>query len=401
LNNIFPDQTEHFQDRFVDHFSEILANKKLFFSVWKNLHLSNSLIELTEICEQYDFVFFHTIEPLQMSRTIVANQELENFKYRDKLIFICSDQSDVLIAEYHQWCTQNNFTPLKIFQYNFISSYPSYAEMNEADILKSIKTPKTHYYLCLNNNFRWHRAKLVSDLYTHNLQHKGFISLGAHTDRLGAWHRGIEELIKVTDDPAVFQWYEQEKQNIPYCLDVYSDDPHEKFAMAKNLLPYVQHTCFSLVTEVWFGSQIERADAIADYAIETWENTPLLMKTNCMPSTVYVTEKSFKNFSSGLPFVVLGKPHTVKWLTQMGFDMYSEWIDHSYDAVENNQLRYQMLLSEVKRLCSIPLEDWQAMLTEMTDTIIKNYKRWQYTSNPLNYNPISPPELLREYVDNV
>lgn len=401
VDNIFPDQSEYFQERFVDHFLEVLGNKKLFFSAWKNLHLPEALTDLALLCEEYDFIFFHTLEPLQMSRIIVANQVLENFLYRDKIIFLCSDQSDKLLTEYQEWCTENNFTPLKVFQYNFISSYPSFANLEQTHILENLKKQKTRHYTCLNNSFRWHRLKLIADLYDNDLQHTGYISLGPGSNNINAWHGGAEEFIRVTDDHAVKKWYQQEKHNIPYCLDEFSDDPHTKFALAKDLVPYVQNSCFAIVSEVWFGSKFDRSDNIADCKIDAYENTPNVFKSNCMASTVYATEKCFKNFSCGLPFVVLGKPHTVEWLTRMGFNMYSDWIDHSYDAVEDNQLRYSMLLEEVKRLCSISLEDWQSMLSEMSDVIIANHNRWKYTSNPVNYVPISSPELLREYIDNV
>jgi hypothetical protein len=398
--NIFPDQTEYFYDRFSDHFPEILANKKFFFSIWKNLELPEALTELSTLCERYDVVFFHTIEPLQMSRIIVANQVLENFKYRDKIVFVCSDQSHKLLPEYHEWCAQHNFTPLQIFQYNFISSYPSKSYMDEKDILHSIAKTKSRHYISLNATFRWHRLKLVADLYAEKLNHQGYISV-APGDRVGAWHQGSEEFKTVCpDDLAVSDWYSQEKDNFPYRLDDFQEDPSVKFDTSKGLLPFVQDSCFAITTDTWFGSNAQRADNLTDYKIDTWQESGHLFKTNCFPSTVYATEKCFKNFSSGLPFVVLAKPYTVQRLTAMGFDMYGDWIDHSYDTVEDNQIRYNMLLDEIRRLCAIPLAEWQVMLTDMTDTIIANYRRWQYTSNPANYSPISPPELLREYVDN-
>ena len=400
MAGIFPNQSEHFQERFVDHFLEVLGDMKLFFSVWKNLHLPEALTDLALLCEEYDFVFFHTLEPLQVSRTIVANQVLEDFKYRDRIIFVCSDQSDTVISEYHQWCKENNFAPLKIFLYNFISSYPSYSYMEEADILESLVKPKSRHYVSLNCTFRWHRLKLISDLYTEKLNHLGHISLGPG-DRIGAWHSGSEEFIKVTGDPSVTEWYAQEKNNLPYRLDNFSDDPKNKFATGKGLLPFVQDACFSITSETWFGCRPHKADELSDFEVNTFQNEPFILRTNCMASTVYATEKCFKNFSSGIPFVVLGKPNTVAFLEKMGFNMYSDWIDHSYDAVEDNQLRYNMLLEEVQRLCSISLEDWQIMLSEMSDVIIANYRRWAYTSDPVSYTPISPPELLREYVDNL
>lgn len=396
---MIPNQTHFFTAQFINHFEDILRDKKIFITAWNVRSSDEYLTELIDICKQNDAIIFHTVEPLQVARIIAANSILEEFEYRDKLIFMCSDQSDTVIAEYHEWCSLNNFTPLKIFLYNVIAHYPASAMLTREQIADNNKTFKNKHFVCLNNSVRLHRVKMVADLYESGLHKKGYISASGDEEGTRFWHNYINYYVEhLPEYPTIERWYNKEKDNLPYLLDCGNmEEAHEKFAVPPKLVPYMVDSNFGIVTETWYGYSLDE-DTLDMYTPEAFNNTHIPRRTNCFPSTVFATEKSFKMFSTGMPFVTLAKPNTVKFLSEMGFNVFSDWIDHSYDSIKNNTERHNVAFAEIQRLCSLSLEDWHIIRSEMTEAILHNFDLWTKIYRTDTYKPISPPELLREYL---
>jgi hypothetical protein len=86
----------------------------------------------------------------------------------------------------------------------------------------------------------------------------------------------------------------------------------------------------------------------------------------------FLSEKSYKPFASGMPFVVWGQAKTVHALNTQGYIPFNKWIDQSYDDIMDDAKRLKSLMKEIKRLCSIPPETWSIMLKEMLPVIEQN-----------------------------
>ena len=73
--------------------------------------------------------------------------------------------------------------------------------------------------------------------------------------------------------------------------------------------------------------------------------------------------------------------HSLQHLRTQGFKSFSPWIDESYDEEEDCEKRFLMIVNEIKRLCSMSLEEIHEWYHEMEDILKHNWRRI------LNYNP--------------
>ena len=101
--------------------------------------------------------------------------------------------------------------------------------------------------------------------------------------------------------------------------DSFTEKGNELFAKV-DVQPYVR-TFFSLVTETEFTDG----------------------------SVHRITEKIVKPFCLGHPSLIVGNPHSIAFMTDLGFHDWSEEIDRSYEAELSPAKRFRMLLDEVMR----------------------------------------------------
>jgi hypothetical protein len=93
---------------------------------------------------------------------------------------------------------------------------------------------------------------------------------------------------------------------------------------------------------------------------------------NGIQPTPFLSEKSYKPFISGMPFVTFGQTGTVKALRKQNYNCYDKWINHDYDDIIDDAERFQAALDETIRLSLIPKETWSAMLNDMLPYIKSN-----------------------------
>ena len=93
---------------------------------------------------------------------------------------------------------------------------------------------------------------------------------------------------------------------------------------------------------------------------------------NGIQPTPFLSEKSYKPFISGMPFVTFGQTGTVKALRKQNYNCYDKWINHDYDDIIDDAERFQAALDETIRLSLIPKETWSAMLKDMLPYIKSN-----------------------------
>tara|TARA_R110001606_G_scaffold46094_1_gene118785 strand:- start:493 stop:825 length:333 start_codon:yes stop_codon:yes gene_type:complete len=79
-----------------------------------------------------------------------------------------------------------------------------------------------------------------------------------------------------------------------------------------------------------------------------------------------------KPFAMLQPFVQYGPKDNIKVLRMYGYQLFDDWIDHSYDDEEDDIKRLRMVLTEFDRLQKIPAETWSKMLQEMLSQLLHN-----------------------------
>ena len=88
--------------------------------------------------------------------------------------------------------------------------------------------------------------------------------------------------------------------------------------------------------------------------------------------SIYLSEKPFKVIAQLTPFIIVSTPFYMKKLRELGFKTFSPWIDESYDEEENHEKRMIMLSEEIKRLCTMSLEEIHKWYYEMKDILLYN-----------------------------
>jgi len=57
----------------------------------------------------------------------------------------------------------------------------------------------------------------------------------------------------------------------------------------------------------------------------------IVTETHINNHSIFLTEKTYKPISIGMPFIILGNPGTLRYLRENGYITFSDWIDESYD----------------------------------------------------------------------
>mgnify|MGYP006086118071 CR=1 FL=1 len=101
---------------------------------------------------------------------------------------------------------------------------------------------------------------------------------------------------------------------------------------------------------------------------------------NGIQPTPFLSEKSYKPFISGMPFVMFGQTGTVKALRKQNYNCYDRWINHDYDVIIDDAERFQAAIDETIRLSLIPAETWSIMLNDMLPHIKSNAEQLNLNS---------------------
>ena len=66
--------------------------------------------------------------------------------------------------------------------------------------------------------------------------------------------------------------------------------------------------------------------------------------------SIFITEKTFKCFAWRQLPLWLAVPGTVQAVRSAGFDLFDDWVDHSYDLVQDQNLRFNLVFEQLDQL---------------------------------------------------
>lgn len=66
----------------------------------------------------------------------------------------------------------------------------------------------------------------------------------------------------------------------------------------------------------------------------------------------FITEKTYMPIWHRRPFLVYGHPHANKYLTSIGFRLFDNVIDYSFDSIEDDRERCIEFMKQVRQLCN-------------------------------------------------
>jgi hypothetical protein len=215
--------------------------------------------------------------------------------------------------------------------------------------------------LCYNRALRPHRVVIMLHMIKNGYLQDSIASLNAASQTCPIAHSNSiinkdkfnylhEEFIKICDNP---------RDIVP----IFEEDIDLNINQAQNIcLDHPMISSFQIVTES--------------------------LTTNY----TFITEKSYKPFLMMQPFIQFGSPMNLLRLRHMGFRLFDQWINHSYDTIRDHDERLVKFLVELDRLHNIDQETWAQMLYEMREDLIYNFNWLNHLQQQGLASP--PPGLL-------
>jgi hypothetical protein len=88
---------------------------------------------------------------------------------------------------------------------------------------------------------------------------------------------------------------------------------------------------------------------------------------------IFLTEKTFKPIYCAQPFILIGNPHSLKKLRELGFKTFSQWWDESYDEELNFTKRYKKIVKLMEDISSWSLDECLDITQQMEEVFIHNF----------------------------
>ena len=99
--------------------------------------------------------------------------------------------------------------------------------------------------------------------------------------------------------------------------------------------------------------------------------------TNC----IFMTEKTVIPLLVGKPFLVATAPGYHTFLQGLGFELYTEIFDYSFDNEQDQEKRFEMILDNFTKLCSLPLKDLPEHYKKIEDKLKYNQQHAMLLKN--------------------
>lgn len=122
--------------------------------------------------------------------------------------------------------------------------------------------------------------------------------------------------------------------------------------MSGQIYDVIRQAYFQIITET--NCHNSYVDVYGNRSVKEQNEESWLM------TNLFQTEKTYKAILTYKPFVILGQPGMIRALEDDGYDVFRDWIDHSYDQINDTVDRYKSFLKEVDRLIHISDDDWRS-----------------------------------------
>jgi len=250
-------------------------------------------------------------------------------------------------VEIDRWCEQYNYKNWYYFFHGFaaLDWYRDYQYVPE------IEKQFTQVFISFNRlvtKNRSYRLYFVSQLIKKDLLKHGHVSLILEDNGLGTWKEELADSNSLMSTKAKTLTHQQistltgsliiDKENPPGHAS--ADSGYHELMMYKSALWHV-------VTETVYYHE-----------------------------KLHLTEKIFKPIVAKRPFILLGAVNNLAYLKSYGFKTFDQWIDESYDREFDPDLRSEMVLSELEKLCCLSTDELNQMYVEMQDILEFNFNHF-------------------------
>jgi hypothetical protein len=200
----------------------------------------------------------------------------------------------------------------------------------------------------LTSSRRVYRSLLLAHLADQNLLDSGYVSYNETCPEGGHYSDELQQAVNtglITTDIANQTISSLNQINFPLRIDYQDSEQIPNHSFSLSAVKETQESFCYIVTETCF-----------------WERK------------YHLTEKIFKPIISRMPFILAGPAHNLKYLREYGFQTFGQWIDESYDDIEDPVARLTAITDAIKGICYHSLEDLEQILQEMTPVLEHNYQ---------------------------
>lgn len=195
-----------------------------------------------------------------------------------------------------------------------------------------------HPFICLNNRGHLHRAHVIDQMAKEDLLDKGVVS----------WHDFLHEA-----DNFDFKYFDKRVIKLSDNFDTLLDS---------FLIPNEFHeSLFHFVTE-------------------------------CSYQTIMLSEKTAIPIMAKKPFICMGAVNYHKFLQDLGFELYDEIFDYSFDSVEDIEERATKFVKNMK--IASKLTNFSKIYEMLKPKIQRNYDNFYRIRNDLNYFPSEAMRII-------
>jgi hypothetical protein len=275
-------------------------------------------------------------------------------KYKIKSYNVYFISCDTKLSEnYDIWSDKFNLPKINIIELNrYLEEAKRWIEDIDKFPIEDFKVDRIREkkFTCLNGAFRIHRLIIVSELFRSGLDKDGYISL------IGNYGQDLP--IKSDLQP------ELDNDTIKYFMNVIYPKIPIGFDSEKDVELIEPYLGNSYIHEMYTNSYFN----ILTETSYNYENS-------IIGNNIFPTEKTYRAIFGMQPFIVVTNPGFLKFLKSMGFKTFPEFFDESYDEIEDSRERINAIVKEIKKICSLSLEELHDRYYNIFDKLEHNRNR--------------------------
>ena len=258
----------------------------------------------------------------------------------ERTIFLQQNRS--LERDYHDWVGPTGEPSMTIMTYDhFARRMIGLLAQGEPDHHLP-RAQRSRRFTCLNYMPRPGRTSFVSWLVGKGYAAAGYLSFAGF--EIAKWNN---------DTPVMYEWFpdaevmkagfEELLHRVPLQLDLdVGDNRIPEYDVGP--IDAYNDSYFSIVTESEQSSgELER-----------------------------ITEKVIKPMAMMHPFVVVGNPNSLALLRQYGFRTFDGFLDETYDTILDPRERMRLVLEQVERLLTMPIDELHIRFINLRETLLYN-----------------------------
>jgi len=253
---------------------------------------------------------------------------------------------------YDIWSEKFNLPKINIIGLNYLVEFATPWVLKKKKFpIEDFKVDKIREkkFTCLNGAYRASRIKIVSELFRNGLDKDGYISCignyGEPPRDSGDYGEVDKDLIKYYMDSVY--------PRLPIVIDMEKDmELIEPYIGSSYIHEMYTNSYFNILTETSYN----------------YENS-------IIGNNIFPTEKTYRAIFGMQPFIVVTNPGFLKFLKSIGFETFPEFFDESYDEIENPIERMNTIVNEIKKICSLSLEELHDRYYNIFDKLEHNRNR--------------------------